>query len=92
MSFVAPVKKKKRDTYQLAMLWHAASSIGPPCVKNVGPKVEINSVNKVGYGNWDKRTRDLCKIHGQNTIGRWKKKTHLFVTALGRPVFPLGKV
>jgi hypothetical protein len=65
--------EKKCDTYQLAMLWHAASSIGPPCVKKAGPKVEISSVNKVGYGNWDKSTRDLYKVPGQNNIGQWKK-------------------
>lgn len=53
-------KKKKRGAHQPAILWHAASSIGPPCVENAGPSVEISSVNKVGYGNWDNSTRDLC--------------------------------
>lgn len=66
-------EEKRHDTCQLAIFWHAASSIGPPCVKKAGPNVEISSVNKVGYGNWDKSTRDLCKVLGQNTVGGWKK-------------------
>lgn len=69
MLFATPVDENKRDTYQLAILWHAASSIGPPCVKKAGPSVEISSVNKVGYGNWDKSTRDLCKVLGQSIVG-----------------------
>ena len=56
---------KKHAAYQLAILWHAASSMGPPCVKNAGPRAEINSVNKVGYGNWDNSTSDPCNIIGQ---------------------------
>jgi hypothetical protein len=58
----------ERDAYQLAMLWHAASSMGPPCVKKAGPSVEINSVNRVGYGNLDKRTTDLCNVSSQDVI------------------------
>ena len=65
-------KEKKRDTYQPAILWHTASSMGPPCVKNAGPKVEINSVNNVGYGNWDNSTRDLCGVLGQKLVERAK--------------------
>ena len=61
-------EEKMRDAYQLAMLWHAASIIGPPCVKNAGPRAEINSVNKVGYGNRDNSTRDLCDALGQKVI------------------------
>jgi len=57
-------EEEKRDAYQLAILWHVASSMGPPCVKNAGPSVEINSVNKVGYGNWDNSTSDLCDFPG----------------------------
>lgn len=68
MLFVTPVKKEKHDAHQLAILWHAASSMGPPCVKNAGPRVEINSVNKVGYGNWDNSTRDLCDVLGQKVV------------------------
>ena len=63
-----PRGEKRDDSYQLAMLWHAASSIGPPCVKKAGPRVDISSVNKVGYGNRDKSTRDLCNALGQNII------------------------
>jgi len=58
-------EEKERDAYQLAILWHAASSMGPPCVKNAGPRVDINSVNKVGYGNRVNSTRDLCDALGQ---------------------------
>ena len=61
-------KEKKRGAYQLAILWHAASSMGPPCVKNAGPRAEINSVNKVGYGNRDNSTRDLYDTFGQKVI------------------------
>ena len=42
------LQEKERDTHQLAMLWHAASNMGPPCVKNAGPSVDISSVNNVG--------------------------------------------
>jgi len=61
-------RKEKRSVYQFAILWHAASSIGPPCAKKAGPSVEINWVNKVGYGNWDNSTRDLCDVVCQNGI------------------------
>ena len=60
--------EEKHNVYQLAILWHAASSMGPPCVKKAGPSVEISWVNKVGYGNWDNSTRDLCDIVCQNAI------------------------
>ena len=59
---------EKRNVYQFAILWHAASSMGPPCVRKAGPRVEINWVNKVGYGNWDSSTRDLCDVPYQDAI------------------------
>jgi hypothetical protein len=68
MLFVTPAKKGERDAYQLAILWHAASSMGPPCVRNAGPRAEINSVNNVGYGNRDNSTRDLCIALGHKVI------------------------
>ena len=42
--------------------------MGPPCVKNAGPRAEISSVNKVGYGNRDNSTRDLYDSLGQKVI------------------------
>ena len=54
--------------------------------------MEINSVNKVGYGNLDSSTRDLCNFLSQKIIEMIKKTTHLFVATLGGPVFLLGKV
>ena len=48
--------------------------MGPPCDKNAGPSVEINWVNKVGYGNWDNSTRDLYNILGQSVIEAVKKR------------------
>jgi len=38
-------EERKRNTYQLAILWHAASSMGPLCVKNAGPSTDINLEN-----------------------------------------------
>ena len=85
-------KEGKGGAYQLAMLWHAASSMGPPWVKKAGPSVDINSVNSVGYGNWDKSTRDLCNVLGQNIARTVQKMNNLFVATLGRPILLLAKV
>jgi hypothetical protein len=83
---------KKGNAYQLAMLWHAASSIGPPWVKKAGPSVDINSVNNVGYGNWDNSTRDLCNVFGQSTAETVRKMINLFVATPGGPILLLSKV
>ena len=54
--------------------------------------MDINSVNSVGYGNWDKSTRDLCNVLGQNIAGTVQKMNNLFVATLGRPILLLAKV
>lgn len=54
--------------------------------------MDINSVNSVGYGNWDKSTRDLCNVLGQNIARTVQKMNNLFVATLGRPILLLAKV
>lgn len=49
-----------RHTYQEAILWHAASSIGTPCVWNKGPKMEARAVNRAGYWWCVSITKDRC--------------------------------
>lgn len=65
LCFASWESKKKRtsmqiNTYQVAMLWHAASSIGVPCCSKRGPNIDARWVKKAGNWCWVRITRERC--------------------------------